>query len=71
MAKGRVKWFSDSKGYGFIQPEEHLNGGRDIFVHYSEVAKDGYKSLFQGQEVQFELAETPRGPQAKNVQPLS
>jgi len=70
MAKGKVKWFSDSKGYGFIQPEEGLNGGKDIFVHYSEVVKDGYKSLVQGQAVRFELADTPKGLQAKNVELL-
>jgi len=71
MAKGKVKWFSDSKGYGFIQTEEQLNGGKDIFVHYSEIVKDGYKSLFQGQAVEFELSETPKGLQAKNVEPLA
>jgi CspA family cold shock protein len=70
MAKGRVKWFSDSKGYGFIQPEGDLNGGKDIFVHYSEVLKDGYRSLVPGQAVQFEPADTPKGLQARNVQPL-
>jgi len=71
MAKGKVKWFSDAKGYGFIQADEDLNGGKDIFVHYSEVVKDGYKSLLQGQEVQFEPVDTPMGVQAKNVKPLS
>ena len=71
MAKGKVKWFSDSKGYGFIQAEEDLNHGKDIFVHYSEIMKDGYKSLFQGQTVEFELSDTDKGLQAKNVEPLS
>jgi len=70
MARGKVKWFSDSKGYGFIQADDELNGGKDIFVHYSEIVKDGYKSLFQGQLVQFDLLETPKGLQAKNVEPL-
>ena len=71
MPKGKVKWFSDSKGYGFIQVEENLNGGRDVFVHYSEIMKNGYKSLFQGQTVQFEMSDTDKGLQAKNVEPLS
>ena len=71
MPKGKVKWFSDAKGYGFIQAEEDLNGGKDIFVHYSEIVKDGYKSLAQGQPVDFELADTPKGYQAKNVEPTS
>lgn len=68
MTKGRVKWFSDAKGYGFIQVEEPADGSKDIFVHYSEIMKDGYKSLAQGQPVQFELADTPKGLQAKNVE---
>jgi len=71
MAKGRVKWFSDAKGYGFIQVDDPGDGGKDIFVHYSEIKKDGYKSLAQGQPVQFELTETPKGPQAKNVEMTS
>ena len=71
MAKGKVKWFSDSKGYGFIEAEDDLNGGKDIFFHYSEIVKDGYKSLFQGQVVEFEPAETDKGLQAKNVEPLA
>jgi len=70
MAKGKVKWFSDSKGYGFIQTEEDLNSGKDIFVHYSEIVKEGYKSLFQGQAVEFELSETSNGLQAKRVEPI-
>jgi len=68
MATGKVKWFSDAKGYGFIQTDDGLNGGKDIFVHYSEIVKDGYKSLAQGQAVQFELADTPKGLQAKKVE---
>lgn len=71
MPKGKVKWFSDAKGYGFIQSEDDTNGGKDIFVHYSEIVKDGYKSLAQGQPVDFELADTPKGYQAKNVEPTS
>lgn len=68
MAKGKVKWFSDAKGYGFIQTDDELNSGKDIFVHYSEIVKDGYKSLAQGQPVQFVLADTPKGLQAKSVE---
>jgi len=68
MATGKVKWFSDAKGYGFIQAEEGLSGGKDIFVHYTEIVKQGYKSLAEGQPVRFELADTPKGLQAKNVE---
>jgi CspA family cold shock protein len=64
MNKGKVKWFNDSKGYGFI---EAFEGGRDIFVHYSAVQEDGYKSLKKGQDVEFELADGPKGPQALKV----
>lgn len=69
MAKGTVKWFSDAKGYGFIQVEDPALGGKDIFVHYTEIKKDGYKSLAQGQPVEFELSDTPKGLQAKSVEP--
>lgn len=68
MAEGKVKWFSDAKGYGFIQAEEKLSGGKDIFVHYTEIVKQGYKSLAEGEPVRFELADTPKGLQAKNVE---
>lgn len=68
MAKGKVKWFSDAKGYGFIQAEGDSHSGQDIFVHYTEIVKEGYRSLAQGQPVHFELAETPNGLQAKNVE---
>ncbi|OFX13138.1 MAG: hypothetical protein A2Z18_02055 [Armatimonadetes bacterium RBG_16_58_9] len=68
MATGKVKWFSDSKGYGFIQTKGENGNGKDIFVHYSEIAKDGFRSLSPGQLVQFELSETPNGLQAKNVE---
>lgn len=67
MATGKVKWFSDAKGYGFIQTEDEPNGAKDIFVHYSEVVKEGYRTLVQGQEVEFELTDTPKGLQAKKV----
>ncbi len=63
LAKGTVKWFSNKKGYGFIEQE---NGG-DIFVHFSSIDIPGFKSLAQGEEVTFEVEETDRGPVAKNV----
>ena len=66
MTKGRVKWFNNAKGYGFIAKDD----GSDIFVHYSAIEGDGYKSLEQGQEVEFEVADTPKGPQAERVQKL-
>ena len=62
--KGRVKWFNNEKGYGFIEYKEN----EDIFVHYSQILQDGYKSLNQGENVYFELIETDKGFQAKNVQ---
>lgn len=61
--EGKVKWFNDAKGYGFI---EH-DGGRDVFVHYSAIQVDGYKTLKEGQNVTFELINGPKGPQALNV----
>lgn len=61
--KGTVKWFNESKGYGFISPEE----GKDVFVHFSEIKMDGFKTLSEGQLVQFEVTEGPKGPQAVNV----
>ncbi len=60
---GRVKWFNDSKGYGFIEQE----GGRDIFVHYTAIQGEGFKSLAEGQNVEFEITEGAKGPQATNV----
>lgn len=61
---GRVKWFNNAKGYGFIQHEEV---DKDIFVHYSAIREDGYRTLKEGEEVEFELKEGPKGPQAENV----
>ena len=61
--QGKVKWFNDKKGYGFIAQE----GGRDVFVHYSNIKQDGYKTLAEGQDVSFEIVDGPKGPQAINV----
>ncbi|MGV3488562.1 MAG: cold-shock protein CspD [Tuberibacillus sp.] len=63
MQNGKVKWFNAEKGYGFIEVE----GGNDVFVHYSAIQEEGFKSLEEGQEVQFEIVEGSRGPQASNV----
>jgi CspA family cold shock protein len=68
MATGMVKWFNDSKGYGFIQTE---GTERDVFVHYTAVSGDGFKTLAEGQRVSFELTEGPKGPQASNVEKVA
>ncbi len=60
---GKVKWFNENKGYGFILQDD----GRDIFVHYSEIQMEGFRTLNEGETVQFELADSPKGPQAKAV----
>jgi CspA family cold shock protein len=65
MATGTVKWFNDSKGFGFIAPSD---GSKDVFVHFSAIASDGFRSLVEGQEVTFEIEDGPKGPQALNVQ---
>src|ERR1700710_530962 len=64
MATGTVKWFSDDKGFGFITPDD---GGRDLFVHYSGIAGDGYRSLPEGSKVSYEEEAGPKGPKAINV----
>jgi CspA family cold shock protein len=63
MARGKVKWFSNQKGYGFITPES----GADVFVHHSAIQGEGYKTLEEGQEVEFEVQKGPKGDQAVNV----
>lgn len=64
MASGTVKWFNNDKGYGFITPED---GGKDVFVHHSAIEGDGYKSLREGESVQFDIVSGPKGNQAANV----
>ena len=63
MARGKVKWFNDAKGYGFIEQE----GGEDVFVHFSAITMDGFKTLTEGQRVEFEVVQGPKGAQAANV----
>jgi CspA family cold shock protein len=66
MATGTVKWFNESKGFGFIAPAE---GGDDVFVHFSAIQGDGFKTLAEGQTVNFDIQEGPKGLQAANVTP--
>ncbi|MEW8972472.1 MAG: cold-shock protein CspD [Mesobacillus sp.] len=66
MERGKVKWFNSEKGFGFIERE----GGEDVFVHFSAIQTEGYKTLEEGQEVSFEVVEGARGPQASNVTKL-
>jgi len=66
MAKGTVKWFNDAKGFGFIEQE---GGGEDVFVHFSAITSDGYKSLKEGQAVDFEITNENKGLRAANVKP--
>ena len=67
MTQGTVKWFSNEKGFGFISQAE----GDDVFVHFSAIEGDGYRTLQEGQEVEFEVVEGPKGKQASNVRPVS
>jgi CspA family cold shock protein len=67
VAQGTVKWFNNEKGYGFIA----VDGGQDVFVHYSAIQSDGYRSLDEGQRVEFEVAQGPKGPQADAVHVVS
>ena len=67
MATGKVKWFNNTKGYGFIETEE---GGGDVFVHYTAIQGDGFRSLKEGEAVQFDISQGEKGPQAVNVTKL-
>jgi CspA family cold shock protein len=66
MAQGTVKWFNDAKGYGFISQE----GGKDVFVHHQAIQSEGFRSLAEGDQVEFEVVQGPKGPQAANVRKL-
>lgn len=67
VQKGKVKWFNADKGFGFITPNE---GGTDVFAHFSAIEGRGYRSLNEGQDVEFEVKEGPKGPQAAEIRPL-
>jgi len=64
MATGTVKWFNESKGFGFISPDD---GSKDVFVHFSAIASEGFRTLAEGQQVTFNVEDGPKGPQASNV----
>ncbi|MGI4848189.1 MAG: cold-shock protein [Janthinobacterium lividum] len=64
MPKGTVKWFNDSKGFGFVTPED---GGEDLFAHFSAIEMDGFKTLKEGQKVEFEVTQGPKGKQASKI----
>jgi CspA family cold shock protein len=68
MPTGTVKWFSASKGYGFISPED---GGTDVFAHFSAIEMDGFKTLKEGQRVEYDVQDGPKGPQASKIQPAA
>jgi CspA family cold shock protein len=68
MATGIVKWFSDAKGFGFIEPE---GGGNDVFAHFSAVQMDGFRTLRQGSRVTFDLVQGPKGDSAQNIRPVA
>jgi CspA family cold shock protein len=63
MARGKVKWFNEQKGFGFLEQE----GGGDVFVHYASITGEGFKTLAEGDEVEFDLTQGPKGPKAENV----
>ncbi|MBR2979231.1 MAG: cold-shock protein [Myxococcaceae bacterium] len=68
MATGTVKWFNDAKGFGFISQD---NGGDDVFCHYSAIQADGFRTLAEGQRVEFDVSKGPKGLQASNVRPIA
>jgi CspA family cold shock protein len=68
MPIGKVKWFNDKKGFGFVEPD---GGGEDIFVHHTSIMSDGFRTLAEGQSVQFEVVRGPKGMQATNVQKMN
>ena len=67
MPQGTVKWFNDTKGYGFITPDD---GSPDVFAHYSDIQAEGFKTLTEGQKIEFELMSSPKGPRASNIRPV-
>ena len=67
MATGTVKWFNDAKGFGFITPDD---GGKDLFAHFSEIKANGFRSLQEGQKVEFVVKQGPKGPQASEIRPV-
>lgn len=67
MSKGKIKWFNDQKGYGFVTPED---GSQDLFVHYQDIQGEGFKTLAEGQEVEYEVTESQKGPKAINIRKI-
>ncbi|HUU31860.1 MAG TPA: cold shock domain-containing protein [Phycisphaerae bacterium] len=67
MTRGKVKWFNDQKGFGFIEQE----GGGDVFVHHTSIQGEGFKTLAEGEEIEFDVTEGPKGPKAENVRRVS